>query len=110
MASRRVTADERDWETCVEPDCGNRVARFAMGDFYCQPHAPTGHGLSTTRTSHGRTEKSKVRHIALRVGAIAVAQCDERKRMQDVRSDLPSANYWDRHALCRRCFGDADRD
>lgn len=37
---RRVTADEREWERCVE-DCDNRVARFERGDFYCKRHAPT---------------------------------------------------------------------
>lgn len=41
MTGRRVTEDERDWETCVEPDCDNRVARFVAGDFYCRKHTPT---------------------------------------------------------------------
>ncbi len=36
---RRVTEDEREWETCVEEDCDNRVARFVRGDFYCRKHA-----------------------------------------------------------------------
>ena len=40
---RAVTADERDWETCVEPDCGNRVVRFVRGDFYCRKHTPMPH-------------------------------------------------------------------
>ena len=46
-AGRRVTADERDWETCCElddrhmgGDCGNRPERFFLGDFYCKKHAP----------------------------------------------------------------------
>ena len=37
--NRRVTADERDWESCVEPNCDNRVTRFLRGDFYCRKHA-----------------------------------------------------------------------
>ena len=41
---RRVTADEREWETCVEIDCDNLVARFVRGDFYCRKHVPAdGH-------------------------------------------------------------------
>ncbi len=47
---RRVTSDERDWETCVEPDCDNRVARFVLGDFYCRKHAPTSTGDVVTST------------------------------------------------------------
>ncbi len=114
---RTVTADERDWESCVEPNCHNRVARFVRGDFYCRKHAVAlalfvdlGGSETVGKTASGR-DSSGVVHIA-RAGAVSgfVARCHDDWSVDGVRVDTPHSNYWDTVAdvLCSRCFGPRD--
>lgn len=95
---RRVTSDERDWETCVEPDCDNRVARFVLGDFYCRRHAPT----STTTTPADEGINAARRDVREHGGSGIVTTVrwhvqrnGERTATFDVRGDAGRA----RHAL-----------